>query len=73
MSLNKTNGKGSKPVVQYDLAGNVVAEFKSINDVVRKYGYKKTGISRCCNNKPKYKTAYGYVWKFEESVSFNTI
>lgn len=66
--LKLRNRKSCKPIIQYDLAGNVVAEFNSINDVVRKYGYKKTGISRCCNNKPRYKTAYGYIWKFKETA-----
>jgi hypothetical protein len=24
-----------------------------------------SGIRNVCNNKPNYKTAYGYIWKFK--------
>jgi len=50
-----------KPVEQYDLNDNFIAEYKSIKEA-----YKYTGIdqiSACCNGKRK--RAGGFIWKFK--------
>lgn len=61
-----TNGKKSKTVLQYTLDGEFVAEWPSIMEIARKLGYHRGGIGKCCNNRPMYKSAYGYIWKFKE-------
>lgn len=58
----------NKPVEQIDDSGNVVAEFESLRDVVKKLGHCKTVISDFCRNrykdKPHYR-AYGFRWRFK--------
>lgn len=58
------NYKTSKPVIQYDLDGNVVSEYHSVNDVVRNNpNMNRSAIQQNLRNKSK--TAYGYIWKFK--------
>lgn len=53
----------NKPVLQYDLEGNFIREFGSQTEA--SYIIEKTGdgIGACCRG--KYKTSYGYIWKFK--------
>lgn len=57
-----TNGKCSKPVIQYTKDGKVVKEWKSTKDVERNLGYDHGSISKCCMG--KYKSAYGFLWRY---------
>ena len=62
------NLKLSKPVLQIDKNTNdVIAEFPSIHQVERDLGLNFKNISSCCNNKRK--TAYGFIWRYKESVA----
>lgn len=58
----------NKIIERLDLNGNVIAEFQSMGEIVKKFGYKKSVISAHCNNrykdKPHY-TAYGSRWRFK--------
>lgn len=60
-----------KPIIQYDLHGNFVAEFKSPIEAHRKTGISKSSIGLVAN-KAEYKPgktrsqAGGYVWKYKE-------
>ena len=54
----------SKPVIQYNLDGNFIKEWKSLADIHRELGFKKSSISKCCLGKQK--TAYGFIWKYKE-------
>lgn len=59
--------KMSYPIVQYDLAGNIVKDdWASAYEVERVYGYDNGNICKCCNG--KLKTAYGYKWKYKDAV-----
>ena len=58
-----TNGKLSKPVIQYTKTGEFIKKWKSTKDVERNLGYACGHISNCCNG--KYKSAYGYVWRYK--------
>lgn len=61
-----------KPVKQYDLLGNYIKTFPSVKSAATSLGVLKTRadrgaashISAVC--KGKRKTAYGYIWRFEE-------
>lgn len=64
VSIKLTNGKKSKPVLQYDLNDNLVKEYPSIRQVERETGFANQHISACC--KGKLKQAYGYIWKYKE-------
>ena len=61
--LSNTNGKCSKPVLQYTLEGIFIKEWKSTMDVQRNLGFDHANISRCCRG--KYAYAYGYIWKYK--------
>ena len=65
------NIKSSKPVLQIDKQTNeIIAEFPSTMEVKRQLGFSCANISACCLGKPKYKSAYGFKWKYkEESVA----
>lgn len=53
----------SKPVIQYDLEGNLVKEWESISAVQRKTGWNTSHISSCCRG--RLKTMYNYVWRYK--------
>ena len=59
---SNTNGKLSKPVLQYDLNGNFIKEWKSINECGRN-GFNQGDICKCCNGKRK--TAKGFIWVYK--------
>lgn len=52
-----------KPVLQYTLDGEFVAEYKSILDAARLTSTSKQIISYCCNNQIKKRK--GFIWKFK--------
>lgn len=54
-------GTGTKPIVQCDMQGNVVAEYNSAREPVG-FNYKK--ISACCHGKNK--SHRGYIWFFKQ-------
>lgn len=58
--------KLSKPVEQYTKDMVFIAEYPSIKEAERQTGITNQQISSCCKNKPKYKTAGGYIWKYKE-------
>lgn len=53
-----------KEVVQLDLNGNFIREFKSIKEANLYFG-KRGNISAVCQGKRE--TAFGYKWKYKES------
>lgn len=59
--LHKSFTKGTKPIVQCDLDGNFVAEYKSAREPVG-FDFKK--ISACCHGTRK--SHKGYKWFFKE-------
>lgn len=65
ISESKLNGSLSKRVVQMSKDGSVIKVWPSMMEIERELGYCASHIGKCCNNKPKYKTAYGYVWKYD--------
>ena len=65
VSKSKINGKKSKPVLQYDLNGNLIKEWPSLMEINRQLEYSIGNIGSCCQNRQHYKTAYGYIWKYK--------
>lgn len=53
----------SKPVIQYDLNMNKIAEYDSTASAVRATGLKRESIKDCLRGRNK--TAYGFIWKFK--------
>lgn len=61
--------KTSKPVVQYDLQGNFIAEYFGINEASRQTGINNAHIGDCCNNIRNRKSAGGFIWRFKGDSS----
>jgi hypothetical protein len=59
----------SFPVIQYDLNGNQISEWKSITEAAQNIGVDRTTISRVLRGKNK--TAGGYIWKYVQEVPNN--
>ena len=53
-----------KPILQYDIEGNFLKEFESINEAARKLNIRNDGISVCLREKQK--TSAGFIWKYKE-------
>ena len=62
ISRKNTNGKQSKPVKQYTLSGDFVAEYPSIHEVERQTGFSISNVNRAMRK--KYSSAYGYIWEY---------
>ena len=64
------NTKVSKSVLQIDrYTKEIIREFPSTREIERVLGFKCAIISQCCNGK-KYKSPYGFIWRYkEESVA----
>ena len=54
----------SKPVLQYSMNGELIAEYLSINEAERQTGCNHGHIWDCC--KGKRKSCGGYIWKYKE-------
>jgi len=54
-----------KQVLQYDLEGNFIKEYKNCSEAARQLNIKNgaTGIGRVCRGERK--TAYGFQWKYK--------
>ena len=55
-----------KDVVQFDMNGNIIAEYISLSEAQEKTGINKNHIGNCCNHRKNYKTAGGYKWEFKK-------
>lgn len=62
ISLTKTNGKRSKPVLQIDMNGDLVARYPSLREVERINGFDNSFVSLCCRG--VHKQAYGFQWRY---------
>lgn len=63
--IERRSKSKSKPVLQFDLQGNFIREWKSCAEAGRN-GYNEDCIGYCCNNKPKHSTHKGYIWKWKK-------
>ena len=60
--IERRSKKRSKPVLQYDLEGNFIKEWVSINECVRN-GYNQGNVAACCRGKRKYHK--GFIWRYK--------
>ena len=56
-----------KKILQFDMNNNLISEFEGVNIAAKAIGKPKdaTAITKCCQG--KFKTAYGYIWKYKEA------
>lgn len=55
----------SKTVIQYDLDGTFIKEWKSIKSACENIGVNSEVLIGCC--KGKYKTGKGFIWKYKNN------
>lgn len=60
------NNHCGKPIIQYDIKGNFIKEWKSSAEVERNLGYYSENISACCLNKSN--SSHGFIWKFKDVI-----
>lgn len=53
----------SKPVIQYDVDGEFIAEHGGASEAARLFGGNQSRISCCCRGETKI--CYGYVWRYK--------
>lgn len=63
--------KTHRKVYQFDLEGNFIAEFKSTVEAGRSLGKLDGTINKCCNK--RIKSAYGYIWSYENDNFTQTL
>lgn len=56
----------AKPVLQYDLNGNFIAEYKSLREAFDATGCHQANIYKVIHGERKH--CKGYVWKYKENV-----
>ena len=61
--MGKPNKNCWKPILQYDLDGNLIKEWPSVASANKSFGTSNSHIGNCANGRRK--TAYGYVWKYK--------
>lgn len=56
----------SKPVLQYSIEGDLIAEYPSASEATRSLNKTGSSIVNCANGKKGHYTAYGYKWKWKQ-------
>ena len=62
MAKTKTNGKQSKPVLQFTLDGEFVREWPSTMECGRN-GFDSSHVTKCCNGKRKTHKGFRFMYK----------
>ena len=63
-ATDKRIEKCLKPVIQYDLNGNLIKEWGSIKEASVYYGIHSSNIGNCCRGTQG--SSKGYLWKFKQ-------
>lgn len=61
--FNPRNKEKRKPVMQFDLNGNFVSEYKSASHTPFSSPTQKSAIAKACRG--EYKTKYGFIWTYK--------
>lgn len=70
-SVEYNNGYGSrsKAICQYDLDNNFIKKWKNAVEIMKALKLTTpSNIRSCCKHRKNYKTAYGYIWRYESEV-----
>ena len=66
LGTNQKNKKGSIPVLQYDMNGNLINEYPSMREAERQTKIQHTRISACCKGKIEYANKNKWKYKGEQ-------
>lgn len=61
--VNGINNKANKAIIQFDLDGNIIKEYYSINQAERETNISKGNITECC--KGKRRMANNFNWEYK--------
>lgn len=64
-TARQNGSRTSKPVLQFDKQGNLLARYKSAKEAALSNKVNHSHVLDCCNKK-RCKTVGGYIWKFEK-------
>ena len=59
----------NKPILQIDLNGNIINEWRGTSDIHRNLLYNTRNIRACCNNVYGRKTALGFIWIYKHNYN----
>nr|DAG95342.1 MAG TPA: intron associated endonuclease [Crassvirales sp.] len=62
------NNPNSIPVFQYTKYNEFVRRWSCAKEAAMILGIDSSSIAKCCRKTPKYKTAGGYIWKYEMEI-----
>lgn len=62
------NPKPTKAILQYDLDGNLIREWKSISQIKKELGYSTGSIYDVCKGNRNRVISYNCIWKFKEEL-----
>lgn len=62
------HSKKSKPIIQYTLDNEFIAEYSSANEASRQTSIQSVSILNCCKNIKGHKTAGGFIWKYKDDI-----
>ncbi len=71
--LKKYTDSIKKPIEQYDKQGNLIAVYNGVREAERATGIGSAQISAVALGKPRRKSAGGFVWKYPQEKSVETI
>lgn len=54
----------SYPILQFDIYGSLIREWKNADEIEKELGFKKKNIQKACNK--HCKTSNGFIWKYKE-------
>ena len=60
-------------IFRYSLDGRYIATYFSVTDAQEAIGYKGGGINKCCLHRPKYYSAGGFKWEYDEDWRRNKV
>ncbi len=59
----------SKPIIQYDLSGNIIKEWASATIAAKELSFSQSSINWCCLHKPRYNSYKGCIWRYKDDKS----
>jgi len=71
--LNKYTNSIKKKVYQYDKQGNFIAEYDGVREAERALNLPNDSVGKVCRGVKNRKTAGGFVWKYAQEKSVETI
>lgn len=70
LTLKRKKNRKKKPVIQYDLNGNIIEEYISLTEASAKSGHHIFLISNCCKKKTHYTVGGGKFWRKNKKDSY---